>query len=49
MFRESLQTQRCFRNLIFNSMLQPENIKADMKMCRTTMMSGAEIRLAYAQ
>ena len=49
MFRESLQTQRCFRNLIFNSMLQPKNIKADMKRCRTTMMSGAEIRLAYAQ
>ncbi len=49
MFRESLQTQRCFWNLIFNIMLQPKKIKADMKRCRTTMMSGAEIRLAYAQ
>ena len=28
-------------------MLQQKNVKEDMKRCRTTLLSGAEIRLAY--
>ena len=41
-----VQAHLRFYNLILD-MLQPISRKEDMKRCRTTLMSGAEIRLAY--